>query len=73
MAAYREWLKASLKPGKPPVVVRYRRPADRPTKLQRWQDAVATLADLLDDYQAWHDSLPASLADSAIQIGWMNG
>ena len=25
-----------------------------------------TLADLLDDYQAWRDSLPASLADSAI-------
>ena len=38
MAAYRERLNASLKPGKPPVVVRYRRPADRPTKPQRTGD-----------------------------------
>src|SRR6476469_8087443 len=65
MAAYRERLNASLKTGKPPVVVRYRRPADRPTKPQRSRAAVAP-ADLLDDYQAWHDSLSASLADSAI-------
>jgi hypothetical protein len=27
---------------------------------------VETLADLLDDYHAWRDSLPARLADSAI-------
>jgi len=27
---------------------------------------VETLADLLDDYQAWRDSLPASLADNPI-------
>ena len=31
-----------------------------------------TLADLLDDYHAWRDSLPASLADSASAIGWMS-
>jgi hypothetical protein len=61
-AAYRARLKA-LAP-KPRVVVR--RPADRRSKPQKWQDAVETLADLLDGYQAWRDALPASLADSEI-------
>ena len=60
--AYRARLKAA---GRAPKL-RYRWPADRRTKPQRWQDAVETLADLLDDYQAWRDSLPASSADSAI-------
>ncbi len=41
----------------------YRRPADRRTRPQRWRDAVQTLADLLDDYEAWRDRLPPSLAE----------
>ncbi len=44
----------------------YRRPADRRTRPQRWRDAVQTLADLLDDYEAWRDSLPPSLADGVM-------
>ena len=48
----------------PVVRIRYRQPTDRRSRPKRWADAVATLADLLDDYQAWRD--PASLADSAI-------
>jgi hypothetical protein len=35
---------------KPAVVVRYRRPADRRSKPQRWTDAVETLLDVLDRY-----------------------
>ena len=54
------------------MAVRYRRPADRRSKPKRWQDAVETLADLLDDYQAWRDSLPASLAEAPSRIGWMS-
>jgi len=45
--------------------VRYRRPADRRSKPQQWEDAVQTLLDLLDGYQAWRDNLPSGLADSA--------
>jgi len=45
--------------------VRYRRPADRRTRPQKWADAVQTLADLLDDYEQWRDNLPPSLAESA--------
>jgi hypothetical protein len=47
------------------VVIRYRRPADRRSRPQQWADAVQTLADLLDQFEAWRDKLPASLADSA--------
>src|ERR1700712_3298366 len=46
---------------KPPVVVRYPRPADRHSRPQRWADAVQTLADRLDRFQAWRDNLPSSL------------
>jgi hypothetical protein len=47
------------------VVVRYRRPADRRSRPQQWDDAVQTLADLLDQFQEWRDKLPSSLANSA--------
>ena len=66
-AAYRARRKAAIAaaPTKPPVVVRYRRPADRRTQLQRWADAIQTLTDLLDRFQKWRDNLPASLESSA--------
>ena len=57
---YRERRKASEKP----VVVRYRKPADRRSKPQQWDDAVSTLLDLLDGYQDWRDRLPAGLDGS---------
>ena len=44
----------------------YRRPADRRSRLQQWADAVQTLADLLDGFQAWRENLPSSLANSAM-------
>jgi hypothetical protein len=67
-AAYRERRKAEIEAaGKAPVVrIRYRRPVDKRSKPARWADAVQTLADLIDDYQAWRDALPVSLADSDI-------
>ena len=66
-AAYRARRKATVAdaPTKPPVVVRYRRPADRRSRPQQWADAVQTLADLLDRFQEWRDNLPSSLANSA--------
>src|SRR5271167_1460875 len=66
-AAYRARRKAAVAaaPTKPPVVVEYRRPADRRSRPQQWADAVQTLADLLDRFQEWRDNLPSSLANSA--------
>ena len=48
----------------PVVKVRYRRPADRRSRPQRWRDAVAELLELQADYQQWLDGLPESLADT---------
>ena len=64
-AAYRARRKvtAAAAPTKP-VVVRYRRPADRRSRPERWADAVQTLADMLDRFQTWRDNLPSGLADS---------
>jgi hypothetical protein len=55
---YRERKNAGEKP------VHYRKPRDRRSRPERWADAVQTLADLLDDYEQWRDSLPPQLADS---------
>jgi hypothetical protein len=66
-AAYRARRKATATdaPAKSPVVIRYRRPADRRSRPQQWADAVRTLADLLDQFASWRDKLPCSLANSA--------
>jgi hypothetical protein len=45
--------------------IRFRRPADRRTRSQRWYDTVAGLVALQAEYVAWHDALPDSLRDSA--------
>ena len=49
----------------PAVKVRYRKPADRRSRPQRWRDAVAELVELQADYQQWLDTLPESLAEGA--------
>ena len=51
--------------GKPAPVIRYRRPADRRTRPQRWRDAVGELIALQAEYTAWWDALPDSLHDNA--------
>jgi hypothetical protein len=63
-AAYRARRKAELD-ARVPVRIRYRRPADKRTRPQRWRDAVAELVDLQADYAAWLDRLPESLRDTA--------
>jgi hypothetical protein len=63
-AAYRARRKAERE-AKVPVRIRYRRPADKRTRPQRWRDAVAELVDLQADYAAWLDRLPESLRDTA--------
>jgi hypothetical protein len=48
-----------------PPKIRYRRPADRRTRAQRWCDTVAVLVALQAEYIAWQDALPDSLRESA--------
>ena len=66
-AAYRARRNAAAAdaPANPPVIIRYRRPADRRSRPQQWDDAVQTLTDLLDRFQEWRDNLPSGLANSA--------
>ena len=47
------------------AVIRYRRPADRRTRPQRWHAAVAELLALQAEYAAWADNLPDGLRDTA--------
>jgi hypothetical protein len=48
----------------PAPVVRYRRPVDRRSRSQRWNDLVAGLLALQAEYAAWYDVLPDSLRDA---------
>jgi len=45
-------------------LVRYRRPIDRRSRPQRWDDAVAELLALQAEYAAWADALPETLRDT---------
>jgi hypothetical protein len=45
--------------------IRYRRPADRRSRAQRWHEAVAELIALQDDYRTWLNALPQDLEASA--------
>ncbi len=49
----------------PVVRVRYRRPADRRSRPQRWDDVIAELLALQAEYTAWYDALPDGLRDTA--------
>lgn len=49
----------------PAPTIRYRRPADRRTRPQRWHDAVTELVALQAEYAAWADALPEALQDTA--------
>jgi hypothetical protein len=54
--------RASQTQGMPKL--RYRKPADRRSRPERWRDAVAELLELQGDYQTWLDALPENLTDS---------
>jgi hypothetical protein len=47
------------------AVVRTRRPTDHRSRARRWQDTVATLVGLQEEYAGWLENLPANLQDSA--------
>jgi len=47
-------------------VIRIRRPADRRSRIQRWNDTIATLTELQAEYAAWLETLPENQQDSAL-------
>ena len=47
-------------------IVRMRRPLDRRSRFQRWNDTVAALVTLQDEYATWWDALPDNQQDSAL-------
>lgn len=57
--------RASLAMEAAAVKVRYRKPADRRSRPQRWRDAIAELLELQAHYQQWLDALPESLAENS--------
>ena len=44
--------------------LRYRRPADRRSRPQRWRDAVDELVNLQEEYRTWLETIPDQLKDS---------
>jgi hypothetical protein len=46
-------------------IVRVRRPADRRSRIQRWNDTIAALANLQVEYATWLEALPDNQRDSA--------
>jgi hypothetical protein len=47
-------------------VIRIRRPADRRSRIQRWNDTVAALIELQAEYAAWLEALPENQQDSPL-------
>jgi hypothetical protein len=47
-------------------VIRIRRPADRRSRIQRWNDTIAAAVELQVEYADWLDALPDNQQDSAL-------
>ena len=47
------------------ALTRWRRPADRRSRPERWRDAVADLVALQDEYTQWFEALPESLRETS--------
>jgi hypothetical protein len=45
-------------------IIRIRRPADRRSRIQRWNDTIAALTELQVQYGGWLDALPDHQQDS---------
>jgi hypothetical protein len=46
-------------------VIRIRRPADRRSRIQRWNDTIAALTELQVEYGGWLDAMPDNQQESA--------
>ena len=47
-------------------VIRMRRPVDRRSRIQRWNDTIAAAVELRVEYAGWLDALPDNQQDSAL-------
>jgi hypothetical protein len=47
-------------------VIRIRRPADRRSRIRRWNDTIAAAVELQTEYAEWLDALPDNQQDSAL-------
>jgi hypothetical protein len=47
-------------------LIRIRRPVDRRSRIQRWNDAIAAAVELQAEYATWLDALPDNQQDSAL-------
>ena len=47
-------------------VIRIRRPADRRSRIRRWNDTIAAAVELRAEYADWLDALPENQQDSAL-------
>ena len=47
-------------------VIRIRRPIERCSRIQRWNDTVAAAVELQAEYAAWLDALPDNQQDSVL-------
>jgi hypothetical protein len=47
-------------------IIRTRRPTDRRSRIQRWNDTIAAAVDIQAEYAAWLDALPDNQQDSAL-------
>jgi hypothetical protein len=61
--AERQALYRARHAGKP--IIRYRRPADRRSRPQRWRDAVDELVTLQAEYRNWFEALPEASREGA--------
>ena len=47
-------------------VIRIRRPVDRRSRIQRWNDTIAAAVELQAEYATWLDAMPDNQQDSAL-------
>ena len=47
-------------------IVRTRRPADRRSRIQRWNDTITAAVELQAEYAGWLDALPDNQQESAL-------
>jgi hypothetical protein len=47
-------------------LIRIRRPVDRRSRIQRWNDTIAAAVELQAEYAGWLDALPDNQQDSAL-------
>jgi hypothetical protein len=64
-ARYKARLRALAAGAPPPAPARVAK-VRKPSRPARWREAIATLAAILDEYQAWRDRLPEAIGSTSM-------